>query len=411
MSLRSLSLVVALAFVRTPALAATFVVDAANGPGANFTDIAPAIAAVQPGDLLLVRPGAYSAFTVDKALTILATTNNTATSAGLAIQNTALGQRVVVAGVTPLTASVTNCAGTVIFQNMTAVLGVTVASSRDVRLDTVRIQPLASATPVHALVATASRIELSNSGVLGSLGCDGCSVTSGGNGVVATNARLHIAGGFITGGRGSSVMVPSAFAGNGGIGVRLAGTASLCATHTRIDGGLSGINDLLTECTNDGVAGIALDLAATSGPNRFSATTIFNPLTFVGSFCDPAPSPPTYNGPNVQPVVQDPQLRLMTTPAAGTMQTFRVVGTSGTRAIFWLSREDTLVAGAPGEVELLVPRGRFFRPGKIPPSGTLQFSIFLPATIPQGTVFVAQAETIPTSGVAQRSNSTVLVVR
>lgn len=52
-------------------LPTTWIVDSASGPGTNFTDLPPAIAAAQSGDTILVRAGSYSAFTVSgKALTI-----------------------------------------------------------------------------------------------------------------------------------------------------------------------------------------------------------------------------------------------------------------------------------------------------------------------------------------------------
>jgi hypothetical protein len=51
----------------------TFVVDAADGPGAQFTSIQAAVLAVPDGSTLLVRPGLYSAIDIDgKAITILA---------------------------------------------------------------------------------------------------------------------------------------------------------------------------------------------------------------------------------------------------------------------------------------------------------------------------------------------------
>lgn len=43
-------------------LQTTWVVDAAAGPGSNFTDLPAAIAAAAPGDTILVLPGTYSAF-------------------------------------------------------------------------------------------------------------------------------------------------------------------------------------------------------------------------------------------------------------------------------------------------------------------------------------------------------------
>src|SRR5687767_11860601 len=48
-----------------------WIVDASNGPGTNFTDLPPAVAAAASGDTILVRPGTYSPFTAaGKALDI-----------------------------------------------------------------------------------------------------------------------------------------------------------------------------------------------------------------------------------------------------------------------------------------------------------------------------------------------------
>lgn len=60
-------------FSLAPWLAAqTYVVDAANGPGANFIDLPTAVAAVPDGAVLLVRAGSYQGFTMSgKGITIL----------------------------------------------------------------------------------------------------------------------------------------------------------------------------------------------------------------------------------------------------------------------------------------------------------------------------------------------------
>jgi hypothetical protein len=61
-------------FLAAPLVAQTFVVDAANGPGTNFTDLPPAILAVPDGAILLVRPGTYGRIVLDgKGMSILAT--------------------------------------------------------------------------------------------------------------------------------------------------------------------------------------------------------------------------------------------------------------------------------------------------------------------------------------------------
>jgi hypothetical protein len=48
-----------------------WIVDSANGPGTNFTDLPPAVAAAASGDTIIVRAGAYTGFSVNgKAVTI-----------------------------------------------------------------------------------------------------------------------------------------------------------------------------------------------------------------------------------------------------------------------------------------------------------------------------------------------------
>ncbi len=60
---------IAVALLAPPAAADVLVVDA-NGSSA-FGDIQPAVAAAQPGDSILVRPGQYSNFVVDKPISVL----------------------------------------------------------------------------------------------------------------------------------------------------------------------------------------------------------------------------------------------------------------------------------------------------------------------------------------------------
>jgi len=62
----------AIAALAFPIRAQTFIVDAANGPGTNFTDIATAAATVPDGAVLEVRAGNYGSFAItSKGLTVL----------------------------------------------------------------------------------------------------------------------------------------------------------------------------------------------------------------------------------------------------------------------------------------------------------------------------------------------------
>lgn len=107
--------------------AQTFVVDAANGPGANFTTLVAAVAAVPDGAVLLVRPGAYAGFTLaGKGLVILGAPGVSITS-GIALAGTQAHQALVLRQLTWPTAqlasgnlllSLTGCAGPVLLERL-----------------------------------------------------------------------------------------------------------------------------------------------------------------------------------------------------------------------------------------------------------------------------------------------------
>ena len=82
--------------------AQTFVVDVANGPGTNFTQIAAAVAYAPDGAVLQVRPGHYASFAITgKSLTIVGgpgVTFGEMFSGSITIASLAQGQRVVLHG-------------------------------------------------------------------------------------------------------------------------------------------------------------------------------------------------------------------------------------------------------------------------------------------------------------------------
>jgi len=119
LSLVAFALALALAFSST-ALAQggqIFVVDAASGPGTNYTDIQAAVLAVPDGSTLLVRPGNYAPVTIDgKGVTVLADPVFTIVGP-LSIRNSQPQQRVLLRGFvisgTGHTIAVANAAGPV----------------------------------------------------------------------------------------------------------------------------------------------------------------------------------------------------------------------------------------------------------------------------------------------------------
>lgn len=109
--------------------AQTFVVDAANGPGTHYTSIDAATVAVPDGATLLVRPGTYGPFRIQrKALTVLGgpgvdVAQPTTLPAAVEIQNTGVSQTVVVRGLRLVTClgqvSVLYCGGRVLLEDIT----------------------------------------------------------------------------------------------------------------------------------------------------------------------------------------------------------------------------------------------------------------------------------------------------
>jgi len=97
--------------------ATVWTVDDSGGPGVDFTDLPPAIAAASPGDVLLVRAGSYSKPIVNKGLSIHADQGAVVTVAGLRVESIPAGERVTLSGLTsPANGLISSCAGMVWIQ-------------------------------------------------------------------------------------------------------------------------------------------------------------------------------------------------------------------------------------------------------------------------------------------------------
>lgn len=107
---RALSLVsVAMACTGAPAAqGTTWIVDRNNGPGTNFLDLPPALAAAQTFDRIIVRGGNYTGGTIDKGIWVLAEPGASPTvvppaagQPGIRVTGIAADLHVVVAGLLP----------------------------------------------------------------------------------------------------------------------------------------------------------------------------------------------------------------------------------------------------------------------------------------------------------------------
>ena len=182
----------------------TWIVDAANGPGTNFTNIPPAIAAAQSGDKIVVRSGTYSGGTIDKGIWLLAEPGATVVldnfsftgATTLAVSGVPAGQTVVLSGLRAPGFSlgipdpflrINNCAGRVHVAECTIDLSRFAFTTRP---DSIRVTNSVHVTIHDTTIAGTMRVNgsnvvLSDSSVVG-LQADDTSCLGGTNGIVAT---------------------------------------------------------------------------------------------------------------------------------------------------------------------------------------------------------------------------------
>ncbi len=237
---------VAVALLVTASMCAaqrTWIVDAASGPGFDFTDLPPAFAAVADGDRVLVRAGSYGAATLTRGIQLIAVGPASIVPRGgvqaFVVSGIRAGAVCSIAGFSigsPVNLGVhlqiDGCAGSVVLQQCdilgntrgsavtTLVSGsaavslhrcgvwgaINVSGSRVTATEcTFRFSPSFGVQPPPTISLSGSTIDLANSLVIGTGGVPG-----GGLGVWATNSSLTVRkGSRIEGGATISGPVPS----------------------------------------------------------------------------------------------------------------------------------------------------------------------------------------------------------
>ncbi|MEM7310799.1 MAG: hypothetical protein AAF682_29280 [Planctomycetota bacterium] len=310
-----------------PAAAAILTV----GPTGQFAEIADAVAAAQPDDVILVEPGTYAAFTVDKPLRVFGTAPGVLVSSfgttGVEITGVASGEDVIVAGLevqsnpvfsAPIASIVVrDSEGTVVLQDVLvdyvlSATGVQVESSdRVLLLDS----DILNAGGPAAVVATSSELWIADSTVTGrnpssgfiEPGADGLFASAstvrvwrseiaggdasmgkpslfidpdGGDGICAESSVVELYGGSagsVGGGDGSAAL----FFGNDGVGgaaVRLSlGSTARIQADLPLSGGLDAMGTVMTP-------DVVADASSTSqlDPTVFPTLSASAPQTAVG---------------------------------------------------------------------------------------------------------------------------------
>jgi hypothetical protein len=397
-----------------PALRAnTYTVDASGG--AQFTDIQSAIAAAQPGDVLLVAGGTYPGFTLDKGIAIIG--YNTVNVTGTAqVVNVQAPDRAALLRMRPMDVSVSGCSGAVLLEELLFLHSLSVTQSNDVRAARVTVYAYVGPhTGADAITIDHARLEFVDSAAdadqgvaAGSPGFPTAGGTGGSGLFAGPSVRVHGVRSHVSGGLGGDAGASPLLGGNGGAGMTLTGPSEilLFGVQSNVRGGFPGTASYPPfTCSHDGTGGCAIvgvgtvrhsDGTILGGPAHCSATGQLEP-----AFCGPTDVPLVPIGPHMY---------LSGSPAPGNAFTLVVYGEPGAAVVLHIGR-NPILAPTPGvDVEQLTGYVRNLSLGTIPASGFVAHGFVLHANLPLGLFCVTQAEVIGSGGL-QRTNSVPIILR
>lgn len=383
------------ALLAAPAFCTTWIVDASNGPGTNFTDIPPALAAAAPGDVIIVRAGSYSGFTLNRGITLLGSPG-AQTLNHIVINSVPAGEIAVLSGLAPVVSNwsykvaVQVCTGTVLLQQVN---GLFELSSSEVRL--LRCSNTGIADSSTGVRVSIGRVQIVQSSLAGMNGYSvSCSPGDpGGHAIECFGVtRLHVALSTVYGGSGGNGDLNCGYWGGvGGTGL-LIHTPSPLAILSRTSfvagsGGWPG-------------AGPGDSMVVSSSTTAWSSNNTFQPQPVVNA-----------NGVlNFMPVAA-PTLELIGTPAPGATITLRLRAEPGAAARLNVGSTPVVQPTPNVLVERLVVAQRSIDLGTVPPSGLIDTPWQYRQATPRGNLVIFQANLVdPANSQVQRSNSIEAIV-
>jgi hypothetical protein len=404
-SLRTASIIVLVASVH----AGTWHVDDDGGPGIDFTDLPPCIAAASANDVILLGPGFYTGVSIDKPLrilgqdpatTILVDDVNIATVSG--------PDPIVLVGLSARAIRANNVHCPLIVQNAGVHLVATDAS--DVRLVNVSTNPGAMLPPLDGALIRSSRAEIVSCSLNGH---DPWifSNADGGHGLWANDASyVHAVASEFVGAFGGDGQSFANRSGNGGNGLFLDGCTQATLISVDATGGAGVCN---TGGGKDGEPGVGF-LLKNSRAGEFDVHTVGG----VG-FCYPSSAGfwMLSDGrcafeQGLFSLAQHAWIEAVGPTAAGSVVHLRVHGTPGDLVTLFIGRR-ALVASEVGVIgDQLCDRLRSVPLGLIPTQGTIDYALKIPAQLAPGSLIVAQAQVTSTGTTAKsNTNSAPIVVR
>jgi hypothetical protein len=400
----------AYAFVAAAPLAGatTWIVDVNNGPGTDFTQITAAIAAVSAGDTLLVQPGQYTGFALDKQLSIVGL--GTGPTNDVLVLDMTLHD--LPAGTTTLIANlfengsgyggvvIQNCPGAIVLDDLGTYDLVQVVNCVDVRFRRLGAQ-------WAGMRCTASRVEIADSSVVGASGfqCTCCNyphTNPGQIGLFVDGGEVHVARSSVLGGHGGDDICADnggcdGDGGAGGSGIVLDNGARLLVAGDAqefVQGGSGGT----TLCIggSHGPMGAALIVGA-GCEVRLSGEAVIGAVQNLGTITTPAPDDPTMNA--------------LGAPTAGMIFTLRVHGPPGATADVILGRRPILVSTPALDEEQMTPVNRVFHLGIIPANGTASLNYPVSPAWQKGFGVVFQGRVTYTDSSVHYTNSVPTIVQ
>jgi hypothetical protein len=385
----------------------TWIVDDNGGAGVDFTQIDTAIATVAAGDVLLVRPGSYAAFTLDKELTLVGQSGASVSGLGR-ITNLAAGSRATVVRLTFLHGlEVLACTGGVVCDDIGVYgPGITVTGCADVRFHATTVNSGASQNGVRV---DGSRVEFVSSTIWGGDGIDSPNSDFGSDGGYGlwcqSQSRVHLALTSVFGGDGGDACSGFCGGGYGGDGrpaisafssaVIIAGNGADSLIGGRRGGGnFPGSNG----------PGITLSAGATL---RWSGVSISGGGSSSSGYAQPivpavaAVSPP------------DPTVEITGTPTPGGSLNLRLYATPGTFGRLQQGNQMLVVDDGLSAIEKLNNRIRIHPLGPVPAGGVIDYPLVVPSNWLPGQFRVFQGLEIDgaTAMLIERTNSVPVVVR
>jgi hypothetical protein len=408
-----LSRIAAVALVASVANGSTWIVDAAGG--GQFTDIQTAILASQPGDVLLVQPGTYAPFALDRGLTLIGY-GACNVSGGITIAGLPATQTAALVHIEAPTLDIQTCDGPVLVQDTTQLGSISVSNSLDVRLARIVMPAPASLAPLPGLSVDSSRVEVDSSSIYGGWGAD-CATPAvdGAIGASCGDSRLHMSRCSLMGGFGSGCYQQNYYCANGGTGLDLQSGADVILCGRALDqfaGGPGGLNLWYNDCTHDGVSEIPIALR-TGATLRHSGVTIHDWIIEFGIQCMVLQYPGVQNlgGTEVQPADADPTLDVSGNPVAGGTLVFTLDAPPGSSALLSFGRRAVVSPDPNTVIEVLTPPSRTLNLGQIPASGTTTFTWHVSTLLPPGAKLFAQAKVTVSPTDVRRTNSIPVILR